>query len=171
MVGVLEEALKWRHAEEHHPELPKLSQCWGCCATPPGSPPAAPILSTGCGNVVFLLSTGFTLLTIRLLMSVNVDFKAEQTVASEWKAELLHLLRLLCLQINHCNRLETCLVMTNLLKGLVFHNCQHSPWGTWAGVHQVNRGLVFTSEFRQQMVVRIYNLLAYTTSSIITKPI
>lgn len=63
-------------------------------------------------------------------MSVNVDFKAEQTVASEWKAELLHLLRLLCLQINHCNRLEMCLVMTNLLKGLVFHDCQHSPRGT-----------------------------------------
>lgn len=49
----------------------------------PRSPPAAPILSTACRNVAFLLSWSFTLFTVRSLTSVNVDVKPEQIVASE----------------------------------------------------------------------------------------
>lgn len=143
--GSTEVAPRWRAPPTDSPPARPAQKA----ATPvpaPGSPPAAPILSTGCGTVALLPSLSFTPFTIRSLMSVNVDIKPGQIVASGRRQNCCTYC-LLCLQINHCNRLETCLVITNLLMGL-FDKAPWPwapPWRTRSDAHRSEHGLVFTS--------------------------
>lgn len=108
-----------------------------------------------------------TLFTLRFLMSVNTGIKPEQIAAWE-QTELLHLICLLCLQVNHGNRSETCLLMTNLLMAL-FDRAPWPwapPWRTRCDVHSVNRGLSSLRHNKVQAAEDCHNI--YATCSIIT---
>lgn len=123
----------------------------------PGSPP--------CPLMAFCLR--LTLFTLRFLMSVNTGIKPEQIAAWE-QTELLHLICLLCLQVNHGNRSETCLLMTNLLM-VLFDRAPWPwapPWRTRCDVHSVSRGLSSLQHNKVQAAEDCHNI--YATCSIIT---